>query len=667
MSTSLFFSKFNFVLFWLTNYLYQSARVICDVAVPMNYCFSIVLLLSCIFASGCGRDSNKQIREEGKQTETDSASQASVNKEILKQLTKLREETSDLRNKVAELQTQPVAPRVRSQSVGVVSQSPAPQTTEPVNFPINTAAAIGSLSRVMELVEGGADINSLTEGSTPLHRAVSNGRDEIVIYLIKNGADVNKKDSDGHYPADLAQMYSRDKLFGLLKDAGGRSEAPPALSDDESGDYEVETPAVEPEPDVKMVAYKAISEGGTKELVKAIDEGFDINARFDLSTISDDRYPDGLLPVAAAIHSGNPEKLQFLMKNGAKLVHEPSKGDMPLIRCMAEIFNHNQGGDSKKEIKFREIFKQLLAASPDLADKKGKQSAPLFYAANYADEQLIEQLLQAGADPNISDEGGLTPLHLALMADGHSPEPGDGQHGHQEEIAMLLIQHGANVKATGKKGECVLNLACMGAHTNLVKLLIDEKGMDPSAENSVGISPLLAAIMAPSHSPSHGEEVHGHQSETATFLVESGVDVDAKGPNGENLLKIAIRLEYFDLAKILIKKSKALEQGTLGADLLSLAALGGDISLARLLVQDKGVDINSYDENGQTPLHSAAESGQADLCKYLIESGADVNIKSEAGPHVGDAPLDFAYSGNRDGKGATIKILRAAGAKSGRD
>ena len=116
-------------------------------------------------------------------------------------------------------------------------------------------------------------------------------------------------------------------------------------------------------------------------------------------------------------------------------------------------------------------------------------------------------------------------------------------------------RHGANVKATGKKGECVLNLACMGAHTNLVKLLIDEKGMDPNAENSVGISPLLAALMAPSHSHSHGEEVHGHQSETAIFLVESGVDVDAKGPNGENLLKIAIRLEYFDLAKILIKKS----------------------------------------------------------------------------------------------------------------
>ena len=157
----------------------------------MNYNLSLLLFLSCILSLGCGTDSNKQIQEEGDQDEIDSASQASVNKEILEQLTKLREETSDLRNKMAELQTQPVAPRVRSQSVGVVSQSPAPQTPEPVNYPINTAAAKGSFSREKELVEGGADINSLTEGSTPLHRAVSNGRDEIVRYLIKNGADVN--------------------------------------------------------------------------------------------------------------------------------------------------------------------------------------------------------------------------------------------------------------------------------------------------------------------------------------------------------------------------------------------------------------------------------------------------------------------------------------------
>jgi ankyrin repeat protein len=632
----------------------------------MNYNLSPVLFLSCILASGCGTDSNKKIQEEGDQVETDSASQSSVNKEILEQLTKLREETSDLRNKMAELQTQPVAPRVRSQSVGVVSETPPPQKTEPVNFPINKAAAIGSLSRVKELVEGGADINSLTQGSTPLHRAVSNGRDEIVKYLIENGADVNKKDSDGHYPADLAQMYSRDELFGLLKDAGGKSEAPPALSEDEGGDYEVEPAAVEPEPDVEMVAFKAISEGAANELVEVIAQGFDINARFDLSTISDDRYPEGLLPVAAAIHSGNPENLQFLLKNGAKLVHEPSKGDMPLIRCLAEIFNHNQGGDSKKEIKFREIFSQLLAASPGLADKKDKHSAPLFYAANYADEQLIEQLLQAGADPNISDEDGLTPLHLALMATDHSDEPGGEQHGHQEEIAMLLVQHGANVKATGKKGESVLTLACRGAHANLVKLLIDERGMDPNAKDSIGISPLLAALMAPNHSHNHGEEGHSHQSETAMFLVESGADVDSTGPNGENPMKIAIRLEYFDLAKILIEKSKAVEQGALGAELLALAAVGGEMSLARMLVQDEGVDINSVDEDGQTPLHTAAKSGQADLCKYLIDSGAGVNTKSKDGPYVGDSPLDFAYAGNQDGKGATLKVLKAAGAKSGR-
>ena len=632
---------------------------------------SLVLFLSCILASGCGTDSNKQVQEEGNQAEIDSPSQASVNKEILEQLTrvreetsKLREETSDLRNKVAELQTRPAAPRVTSQSVGVVSQ-PADQPDEPEagNFPINTAAAIGNIARVRQLVEGGAEINSLTDGSTPLHNAVENGREEIVKYLIANGADVNKKNSSGSYPADLAQNYGRDKLTTILREAGGRKRPSPLPQEqvEEKGESLI---SEKPKADLEFLAYSAIREGDSNQLVKLIADGFDVNARFEKRIISAHRYPIGMLPLAAAIHSGNPVVLQILLKKGAKIVHDPSTGDLPLITCMGEILAQHEQEDVEKKVKYREIFRQLLAAQPDLANKKDEKSAPLFYAANASDDQLSAQLLTAGADPNIRDNAGLTPLHVALMANDHSHEADGGEHGHQEEVSLLLLKHGADFRATGKKGQNILILSCMGGHTNLVNALI-KKGANPNAKDSFGVTPLLAALTAPDHTHAQGDHRQSHQEEMAQLLLSAGADVNTSGPNSETPIKIAVGRGYTNLVKLIIDKGVNFDQAGLGVELLILASIQGNTSLAENLIEN-GVNINSEGKDGQTSLHAAARFGQAKFCKYLIDAGANINKLISDGPYFGDTPLDSAYTGANDGKRETIKVLKTAGGKSGR-
>lgn len=58
------------------------------------------------------------------------------------------------------------------------------------------ALYIRDKAKAKSLIESGADVNKRTPyGTSPLHRAVSAGFDDIVKLLIDHGADVNAKDN----------------------------------------------------------------------------------------------------------------------------------------------------------------------------------------------------------------------------------------------------------------------------------------------------------------------------------------------------------------------------------------------------------------------------------------------------------------------------------------
>jgi ankyrin repeat protein len=49
------------------------------------------------------------------------------------------------------------------------------------------------------------------------------------------------------------------------------------------------------------------------------------------------------------------------------------------------------------------------------------------------------------------------------------------------------------------------------------------------------------------------------------------------------------------------------------------------------LLLERGVDPNTQDKDGDTPLHKAAYKGYVDVVKLLLEHGADPNIKNKSG------------------------------------
>lgn len=75
---------------------------------------------------------------------------------------------------------------------------------------------------------------------------------------------------------------------------------------------------------------------------------------------------------------------------------------------------------------------------------------------------------------------------------------------------------------------------------------------------------------------------------------------------------------------------------------LNCAAQAGNEDLVKQLLQE-GCPINAFDELGKTPLHYASRSEHIAVIKLLLEAGADINAHDES--TIGDTPLG-AIAGN---------------------
>ncbi len=91
------------------------------------------------------------------------------------------------------------------------------------------------------------------------------------------------------------------------------------------------------------------------------------------------------------------------------------------------------------------------------------------------------------------------------------------------------------------------------------------------------------------------------------------------------------------------------------ADALHAAALDGDTKRVSALIES-GVDVNARTESGSYALNGAAAANEIEIIEMLLARGADPNVQNGEG----DTPLICAtkYAG---GSAATVRILVEAG------
>jgi len=210
----------------------------------------------------------------------------------------------------------------------------------------------------------------------------------------------------------------------------------------------------------------------------------------------------------------------------------------------------------------------------------------LHQAAADGEIERVKLLISEGADVNVKNTEGLTPLHCAAR-EGH------------KEIVELLLAHDADVNiGDADYNRTAAEFAMKSNHTEIVELLIS-KGAD--------ISPLHFAIYMK-------DEIK------ARSLIEGGADVNRRTSFGTTPLSRAAD-GFKDIVELLIAK---------GADVNAKdnwnwtplhSAVYGHKDIVELLITE-GANVNARDGASRTPLFYAKDEGKAEIVELLRKHGA---------------------------------------------
>ena len=222
------------------------------------------------------------------------------------------------------------------------------------------------------------------------------------------------------------------------------------------------------------------------------------------------------------------------------------------------------------------------------------------------DRNAVRSLLKNHVDVNAAQPDGSTALMLAAERN-------------DVEIADLLIRAKANVNVVNEYGATALSVACATGNVALIKLLLDARA-DPNAPLLSGETPLMTAV-------------DSGNRDAASLLLEHGADVNARETNGgQTTLMWAAANRSPDIVRLLVDHgADPRARSTGGFTPLLFAAQQGDIESGRLLLQ-AGADVNDRSGNDRkTALMVAAAGGNREFSVLLLEKGANHALSDDGG------------------------------------
>ncbi len=288
------------------------------------------------------------------------------------------------------------------------------------------------LVRVRDLVKNSPD---LING--PLVQAAQAGWFRVCTFLLDNGADLNASPSDA-FPLTAAAENGRKSVVELLIQRGAKVNA-----------FSVNG---------KSALHEACAAGRLAVVSLLLDKGADINL-----AARPEKDPEHILPtpLRAAIHSGNSELVSLLLERGADMEN-----------CYALFQAVGEGNI--------EVASLLISRGAKIEATPTKQLSPLLTACVNGNLEMAKLLLDKGANANVASPddaaalrgGGITPLHVATQT--------------APALMPLLVAHGANINVANKSGETPLHSACkLFKSVEQIERII-ELGADPTLKDHDG-------------------------------------------------------------------------------------------------------------------------------------------------------------------------------------
>jgi ankyrin repeat protein len=348
------------------------------------------------------------------------------------------------------------------------------------------------------------------------------------------------------------------------------------------------------------------------------------------------------MPLTWACRLGDLEAIESLLKHGAEIdLYDPTDENALFA---ATRWSHP------------EIVRYLLAQGAEVnARRMSNGETALYEALRNRSFDILTLLTQSGADVNLPNRSGDSPLMIASLEDDieiieflkakgakfNSPDEEllfAASHGYVPDVQRVLAA-GAKVNQSYEGGITPLIAAAKNGQTAAVRALIaagaDINALDTYAHDT----PLMYAIKS------------GHKS-TILALLDAGADPTLANLGGcTPLHQAATYLDDPDIVHRLIARGDPVAAGdSIDVTPLIRAASAGHIQTLKILL-DAHVPVNVQSKEGLTALMEAAMSGQADAITLLLRAGADLSIKDK----TGKTALDWAIQQQQQ---AAIDILR---------
>ncbi|KAF5552234.1 ankyrin repeat domain-containing protein [Fusarium napiforme] len=366
------------------------------------------------------------------------------------------------------------------------------------------------------LISRGADVSVVDDkGITPLNLASESGNTEVVRQLIESGADVSHETPDGYTPLSMASSKGFLELAKLLIQEGA----------------DVNQVVANGYPPLLLAVWHNHTE--LAELL--IDEGAEpIGIHLEGQMFS-------LLAVAAG--SGYLNAAEALINRG----FNPAEAQ-PLL--LAASYGGYEGFSSDFDVKdadelpdfprsdYHQVLELLLQSGADVNTSGVCDCTPLYLASFYGFIGVVDILLQSGAGLNVKTVHGATPLQVS-SARGHF------------RVTQLLVQYGACVATKDNAGRNALHYACRSGNIELINLIINESQRQALDEaDHWGSTPLSLAAR------------FGSVGIVRALIGTGAVEVESSDKFGRTAASWATSLGHHAVSRLLAKTDGNQDLGT---------------------------------------------------------------------------------------------------------
>ena len=562
------------------------------------------------------------------------------------------------------------------------------ESSPPAPSRLHRAAMAGDVEQVKQLLDQGHEINQQhARGLSALHEAVTRGHADVVAVFMEAGADPDDPTAQGKTPLHLAAEIGSVEICTILLEAG----ADPALADQDGatalgvavreGHAEVVRMFVDKNPDIFSdrtsgnLFYDAAFHGH-REIVAFLIEAAGGHYGFSIDIALQGAATNGHTDIARLLVQAGADVTVQNGDNKTPVDLANEQGHKTLARMLEQIpklFEAVAAGDL-------EAVKRLVEEEQSTNRRHPRDGhTPLHEAVRQGRPEVVQVLLEAGADLSLRDksgEYGATALDIAIE-ESHI------------EIAKILRNAGGPISINIRP---FLQSAVSNRNKEMVKLLTEylietgrknNRSIYEDINYNVNDYSYYSAIDEIRFGTSllHIAATNG-STEIARLLVQAGAYVMAQNDDHKTPIDLAHEQGHEDLAQMLEKVSalreaavagdaekvqQLLAAGTLtdaqdayGATVLyrvietylvepaHLYTLGyldesrpvppateGHMEVVRLLIQ-AGAKVDSIIRwagrihrnltlSNSNPLHVAALAGQAEIVKLLIEAGKDIN------------------------------------------